>query len=119
MVGPIERVRRLLPKRPMVPVMMLVVCANVQVDPTRRATGYGGVLPIPGPTVSPPVAGTRPDPLVEQQRKDQRASRGRVLYAPGRAPHDTSAMHNARAHKAPCTLQRVGQGRGVSPSPTS
>ncbi len=117
MVGPIEFVRRLLPlaNRPLMPAMVLVLCVGAQTDPARRATGYGGVLPIPGPTAAPAAAGPRaegasvsPDP-----HRDLRASHGRVLYAPGRTSHDTAAARTARPHKqCPTPDQRVGQGRG-------
>ncbi|MEO9034493.1 MAG: hypothetical protein ABI442_03230 [Gemmatimonadaceae bacterium] len=120
MVGPIERIRRLLSNRAFVPVLMLVVCVNTQPDPTRRATGYGGVLPVPGPSAMPSPSSTKSDSAVVQNRRDVRAVRGRVLYAPGHAPHDTVALHDARAHKTECPVQqRMGQDRGAAAARSS
>jgi hypothetical protein len=117
MVGPMERTRRLLPNRAFMPVLMLVICASAQPDPTRRATGYGGVLPVPGPSAAPST--TKSDSGVVQGRREGRAARGRVLYSPGRAPHDTVALHDARVHKSSCPVQRVGDDRGVAASRSS
>jgi hypothetical protein len=114
MVGPMERIRRLLLNRAFVPVVMLVVCVNVQPDPTRRATGYGGVLPVPGPNATAAAPSmNKSDTGFVQGRRDARAARGRVLYAPGHAAHDTVALRDARTHKTGCPVQRiVGQDRG-------
>jgi hypothetical protein len=101
-----------------VPVAMLLLGLTTA-DPTRRPTGYRGVLSVP---TSPTAAkATRPDPLLEQQRRDIRASRGRVLYAPGHGPSSASAptaAHKKPAPKAPCTM-RVGEGRQVPGAPTT
>ena len=114
MVGPMERTRRLLQNRALVPVLMLVICVNVQPDPTRRGTGYGGVLPVPGPSAAPAPSATKSDSGVVQSRRDARAARGRVLYAPGHTVHDTVALRDARTHKTGCPVQRVvGQDRGI------
>ena len=118
MMGSIERIWRAVPKRPIMPAMMLVVSINVP-DPNRRGTGYGGVLPVPGPSVSAPATTTRLDPLLDQQRRDMRAIRGRVLYAAGHAPRDTSAVRTPPARKGPCPDQRVGQTRGPGGMPNS
>ena len=118
MAGSIERIWRLLPKRPLVSVMVLVVGIN-NPDPNRRETGYGGVLPVPGPTTNAPAPAGRIDPILDQQRRDTRAVRGRVLYAAGHAPRDTSAVRTAPARKGPCPEQRVGQGRAPSVMPNS
>jgi hypothetical protein len=112
MVGPMERTRRLLQNRAFVPVLMLAICINVPSDPTRRA-GYGGVLPVPGPNAAQIASPGRTDSGVVQSHRDSRSARGRVLYAPGHAPHDTLALHDARAHKNSCPVQRVGQDRGL------
>jgi hypothetical protein len=118
MVWSIERIWRVIPKRPLVPTMMLVVAVNTP-DPNRRGTGYGGVLPVPSPTVTVQPASGRVDPLLDQQRRDTRAIRGRVLYAAGHAPRDTAAAHAAPARKGPCPDQRIGQGRAPSAMPNS
>ena len=114
MIGPMGRVRRLLPNRAFVPVLLLVVCVNLQPDPTRRATGYGGVLPVPGPTAAPTAPSNKADSGFVQSRREGRAARGRVLYAPGHAPHDTVALRDARTHKNSCPVQRFGQDRGLA-----
>ena len=113
MVGPMECTRRLLSNRAFVPVLMLVVCVNVQPDPTRRA-GYGGVLPVPGPSAAPIAWSSKADSGVVQSHRDARAARGRVLYAPGHTAHDTVALRDARTHKNGCPVQRVGQDRGLA-----
>ena len=107
MAGSIERIWRVLPKRPLVSAMVLVVGINSP-DPNRRDTGYGGVLPVPGPTAATSAPTGRVDRILEQQRRDTRAVRGRVLYASGQAPRDTSAARQAPARKGPCPEQRVG-----------
>jgi hypothetical protein len=118
MIGSIERFRRLIPNRPLVPMMLLVIGVNTTPDPTRKATGYGGILPVPSsPT---PAAPAHVDPLLAQQRRDMRAARGRVLYAPGHAPAaQTPTEHARNEHKTPCPEQRVVQSRGPSASPLS
>jgi hypothetical protein len=118
MMGSIERIWRVVPKRPLMPAMMLVVSVTIS-DPNRRPTGYGGVLPVPGPSATAPAASTRLDPILDQQRRDTRAIRGRVLYAGGHAPRDTSATHTPPARKGPCPDQRVGQNRGPGVMPNS
>jgi hypothetical protein len=118
MMGSIERIWRVIPKRPLMPAMMLVVSINTP-DPNRRGTGYGGVLPVPGPAATAPAAATRLDPILDQQRRDMRAIRGRVLYAAGHAPRDTSAVRTAPPRKGPCPEQRIGQGRGQGVMPNS
>ena len=118
MMGSIERIWRAIPKRPIMPAMMLVVSINTP-DPNRRGTGYGGVLPVPGPSATATAATTRLDPILDQQRRDMRAIRGRVLYAAGHAPRDTSAVRTPPARKGPCPEQRVGQGRGSGVMPNS
>jgi hypothetical protein len=112
MIRSIERLVRLFPARPLVSVMMLVVGVNIASDPTRRATGYGGVLPVPTAT-----ANTRHhDPLLDQQRRDVRAARGRVLYSADGAPQTTITTSTPR-HS--CADRRVVQGRSGTASPTS
>ena len=117
MMGSIERIWRVVPKRPLMPAMMFVVSITLP-DPNRRPTGYGGVLPVPGPSASAPATSTRLDPILDQQRRDMRAIRGRVLYAGGHAPRDT-ATRTPPARKGPCPDQRVGQNRGQGVMPNS
>jgi hypothetical protein len=120
MAGSIERLWRLIPRHQVVPVAMLVIGVYVAPDPTRRPTGYGGVLPVP---TAPASHTRRPDPLLEQQRRDIRESHGRVLYAPGRGPTTpapASAASRAKtAQKVPCPIQRVGDRRSLRTSPTA
>jgi len=118
MLGSIERIWRAFPKRPLVPAMMLVVSVTTP-DPNRRGTGYGGVLPVPGPSAGSPASSARVDPLMDQQRRDMRAMKGRVLYAAGHAPRDTAVVRPVPAPKAPCPEQRIGQGRAPVAMPNS
>src|SRR4029078_13306678 len=118
MMGSIERSWRAVPKRPIMPAMMLVVSITTP-DPNRRGTGYGGVLPVPGPSATATAPAPRRDPILDQQRRDMRAIRGRVLYAAGHAPRDTSAVRTPPARKGTCPEQRVGQGRGSGVMPNS
>ncbi len=118
MLGSIERIWQLFPKRSVVSAMALVVSVNTP-DPTRRVTGYGGVIPVPGPSAPTTTAPARLDPILEQQRRDTRAVRGRVLYATGHAPRDTAAARTAPVHKGPCPDTRVGQGRASTSMPNS
>ena len=117
MAGSIERIWQALPKRTTVSAMALVITIN-NPDPAHRITGYGGVVPLPGPAATVAVPSGRVDPLL-QQRRDVRAARGRVLYAAGHAPRDTAASRTAQAHKSPCPEQRVGQGRSSGSMPNS
>ena len=117
MIGSVERVWRHMSVHPLVPIFMLVMVVRVPAptDPTRRATGYGGVVPVPVPATSSNVA-SRPDPILEQQHRDQRSARGRVLYATGRAPASTTA---SRTVAKPQCERRVVQGRSPTTSPNS
>jgi hypothetical protein len=117
MIGSIERLRhiRLALTRGAVPMMLLVVIGPLRPDPiSRKGNGYGGVIPIPGPTAGAATT-SRPDPILDS-RRDARTDRGRVLYAAGHAPRDTATTRAPRKH--PCPEQRVVQGRG-STSPNS
>ncbi|MEO6878017.1 MAG: hypothetical protein ABI205_06010 [Gemmatimonadaceae bacterium] len=123
MSGPIERFWRMIPRHQVVPVAMLVFGVYAAPDPTRRPTGYGGVLPLPTAATGAAAASTpRPDPLLEQQRRDFRASRGRVLYAPGRGPGATAAAPAATpakaAPKSPCPTRRVSEQHAARTSPS-
>jgi hypothetical protein len=122
MIGSIESLCRLLARHSMVPVVMLVTGVNTTPDPTHRATGFGGVLPVPSSAT--PATTVRIDPLLEQHRRDVRASRGRVLYAAGHGPQGAvqgavQAAPTKASHKAPCPNQRFVQARAASASPTS
>ncbi|MEP6491043.1 MAG: hypothetical protein ABJF01_00105 [bacterium] len=117
-VGSIERIVRLLTRHQVAPVMLLVVCVTVP-DPSRRVTGYGGVLPVPVPSTPAPTAAPRLDPVLDQQHRDARAVRGRVLYAAGSAPHAQQPQAPRTTPKSPCALQRIVQGRAASISPNS
>jgi hypothetical protein len=118
-VGSIERIVRLLTKHHVAPVLMLVVCVNVP-DPSRRVTGYGGVLPVPAPAAPAPTAVLRLDPVLNQQHRDARAVRGRVLYAGGNGPHAQQQQSPpVQQAKGPCPLQRVVQGHAAGASPNS
>ena len=55
MVESIGRLCGRIVKRPLVPLMVVIVGAHAPGDPARRGTGYGGVLPVPGPSVPPPA----------------------------------------------------------------
>jgi hypothetical protein len=54
--------------------------------------------------------------LLDQQHRDQRAARGRVLYASGRAPQANTVQRPET--KVPCE-RRVVQGKAPAPSPNS
>ncbi len=111
----IQRLARLIPRLPVFPVAMVVVGIHGNPDPTRRATGYDGVLPVP--VTAPALMPARHlDPLLEQQRRDMRAARGRVLYSAGKGPDSTRAR---QAGKTPCPEHRVVQDRMAPSSPSS
>jgi hypothetical protein len=119
MVESIGRLCRRIVMRPLVPLMVVVVGAHSPGDPARRGTGYGGVLPVPGPSVPPPATTTRVDPMLDAQHHDVRIARGRVLYAPGHEPsRATTSPSKTRGRKGPCPEERVVQGRSTA-SPNS
>lgn len=119
MIGSIERVRRHISFRPVLPLLVLVIAWRNPKDPSRKVTGYGGVLPVPAPTAptQPTSASARPDSILEQQHRDQRAARGRVLYAAGRPPQTTTAQRTD-GPKPPCDA-RVGPTRAASSAPNT
>jgi hypothetical protein len=112
MTGSIERGWRQLTTSPLVPVILLVVGIRVPTDPSRRPTGYGGVLPVPGSVIPASTNGAKSDPLLDQAHRDLRAARGRVLYATGHAPQAATAPRAER--KVPCAERRMVQGRANS-----
>ena len=86
------------------PAMLVVAGGPIHHDPINKRSGgtrTGGVLPIPA--TAAPGRPMHLDSLLNG-RRDTRAERGRVLYAPGHAPRDT-ALHVT--HKHGCTAQRV------------
>lgn len=117
MVGSIERQLRRIVKSPMLPMMMIVVGVNAP-DPNRRNTGYGGVLPVPGPTSVSTAAATGLDPMLNAQHREARIQRGRVLYASGHGPTADTPKAPRTTGKAPCQ-QRVVQGRSTTASPNT
>jgi hypothetical protein len=118
MVESIGRLFRRIVKRPLVPLMVVAVGVHAPVDPARRGTGYGGVLPVPGPSVPPPATAARVDPMLDAQRHDVRIARGRVLYAPGHEPARATAATPTAGRKGPCPQERMVQGRSTT-SPNS
>jgi len=117
MIGSVERVWRHMSVHSLVPIFMLVLVVRVPTptDPNRRVTGYGGVVPVPVPS-TPSNPSSKPDPILEQQHRDQRSARGRVLYATGRAPAATTA---SRSVAKPQCERRVVQGRSSPTLPNS
>jgi hypothetical protein len=119
MVESIKRLCRRIVKRPLVPLMVVVVGAHAPGDPARRGTGYGGVLPVPGPSAPAPATTTHVDPMLDAQHHDVRISRGRVLYGPGGEPSRSGTpTSKASRRKGPCPQERVVQGRNTA-SPNS
>jgi hypothetical protein len=119
MVESIRRLCRRIVQRPVVPLMVVIVGVHAPGDPARRGTGYGGVLPVPGPSVPPPATATRVDPMLDAQRHDVRVARGRVLYAPGHEPsRATQPASQPAPRKGPCPQEHVVQGRSTT-SPNS
>lgn len=119
MVESIVRRYRRIVMRPLVPLMVVVVGVHAPGDPARRGTGYGGVLPVPGPSTPAPATTPRVDPMLDAQHHDVRIARGRVLYAPGHEPPKaTPPAPQANGRKGPCPQERVVQGRSTT-SPNS
>jgi len=104
MIGSMERLGRHVRMRSVIPVAMLVVGVHAPTDPTRRETGYMGVLPVPVPAATSSVASR--EPVADQGRRDVRAARGRVLYAAGHVPR---VAEQRAERKAVCPERRVGQ----------
>src|SRR5437588_6981815 len=108
MTGSIERLRRRIQLRSFAPLMLLVIGAPMRPDPiAKRASRTAGVLPIPGPSAAAPMAVPHGELMLPEGRRDTRAERGRVLYAPGHAPRDTAAVRTLRKH--PCPDERAVQ----------
>jgi hypothetical protein len=106
MIRMLERFRQLAQVRTFAPVVLLVVSVPTHPDPVgKRATGYAGVIPVPATSISGQTPIAHLDPLLEGHR-DTRAERGRVLYAAGHAPRDTSSVARTNRRR-PCPEQRV------------
>jgi hypothetical protein len=99
--------------------VILLIGVNATPDPTRRGTGFGGVLPVP--VTTSPTAGAHVDPLLAQQRRELRAARGRVLYTPGHVPDaDHAKVEGTRAEaRTPCPRQRIVQVPRANAAPFS
>src|ERR1051325_6936578 len=118
MIGTIEGLRRRLQVRHFAPLMLLVIGVPTRPDPiAKRAGGTAGVLPIPGPAATAPMAAPHGELMTPEARRDTRADRGRVLYSTGHAPRDTAAARTL--HRHPCPEQRVVAGQHGTPSPNS
>lgn len=99
--------------RTLAPLTALVIGWPLHHDPVgKRATGYAGVLPIPAPRSAAKLL--RLDSLLEM-RHDTRAERGRVLYSPGRGPHDSASAPMHSAGRRVCSGQHLDQ----TPRPSS
>lgn len=113
----IRSLQRLRLGHKLAPLTALVIGVPLHSDPVgKRATGYAGVLPIPVSKSAGQLL--RLDSLLEV-RHDGRADRGRVLYSPGRGPHDTASATMRSARHRECPLQRVGQTPRPSPAPNT
>lgn len=116
MVGSIERLRRHLQVRSFAPMMLLVIGVPGTPDPiAKRVGGTAGVIAMPA---VPPSAAAHGDPMADG-RRDTRADRGRVLYAPGHAPHDSTAATARPVRKQACMEEQAMRGRGRNSAPTS
>ena len=117
MVGSIERLRRRIQLSSIAPVMLLITGVSGTPDPAKRIGGTAGVITIPATL---PSSGTsHGDLLPGDPRRDTRAVRVRVLYAPGHAPHDTTAAAARPIRKQACVDQQAMRGHGRTPAPTS
>ena len=116
MGGSIERIRRHLHARSFAPMMLLVLGVPGPSDPITKRIGTAGVITMPAVPVS------HGDSLSDA-RRDSRAERGRVLYAPGHAPRDvlrdTSAAAARPLRKQACVDQQAVRGRSRNSAPTS
>jgi hypothetical protein len=122
MVGSIERLRRHIKVRHIAPMMLLVIGVPGTPDPiAKRIGGTAGVIAIPA-TAAPNAAG-HGDLLPSDPRRDTRADRVRVLYAPGHAPHDTATATARPIRKQACADQQmvreVVRGHSRNSAPTS
>src|SRR3954466_8843672 len=107
MVGSIERLRRHIQVRHIAPMMVLVIGVPGTPDPiAKRIGGTAGVIAIPA-TVPTPTSGSHGDLFPGDGRPDARADRGRVLYAPGHAPRDTTGAPARPIRKQACVDQQA------------
>jgi hypothetical protein len=115
MIATMEQVWRRVKRQPLVPLALLVM-VRAPADPTRRPSGYVGVLPVPAPSAAT-TSIARNEATVDQAKRDLRAARGRVLYATG---HEAQATTQRAERKATCPAdRRVGQTRAATTSPNS
>jgi hypothetical protein len=117
MISSIERVWRKMSVQSLMPAIVVISVASSPTDPTRKNTAYGGVLPVPAPATPTTASASRSENLIDQQHREQRASRGRVLYATGRAPQQQPTVVRTEV-KPPQCERRVVQGK-TAPAPTS
>jgi len=119
MGGSIERLRRHFQARSVAPMMLLVIGVSGPSDPiAKRMGGTAGVITMPAAP-----AGSSHGETITDGRRDTRAERGRVLYAPGHAPRDvvrdTSATAARPIRRQACVDQQAVRGRSRNPAPTS
>jgi hypothetical protein len=116
MGGSIERLRQHIRARSLAPMMLLVLGIPGPSDPITKRIGTAGVITMPA------VPASHGDSLSDA-RRDSRAERGRVLYAPGHAPRDllrdTTAASARPLRKQACVDQQAVRGRGRNSAPTS
>lgn len=119
MVGSIERLRRRIPVRNLAPMMLLVIGVPGTDPIAKRIGGTAGVITIPASPAS--TTGNRGDILPGDARRDARADRGRVLYAPGHAPRDTvTASPTTRpTRKQACVEAKAVRGKSRNSAPIS
>lgn len=115
MGGSIERLRRHIQARSFAPMMLLVLGIPGPSDPITKRIGTAGVITMPA------VPATHSDSLSDA-RRDSRAERGRVLYAPGHAPRDavrdTTTTAARPVRKPACVEQQAMRDRSHT-APTS
>src|ERR1700759_1290497 len=118
MAGSIERLRRRIQMCSIAPMMLLVTGVPRTPDPiAKRISGTAGVIAIPA--TAAPNGAARGDLLPGDLRRDTRADRVRVLYAPGHSPHDTAAAAARPIRKQACVDQQAARGHGRNAAPTS
>ena len=114
-----ERLRRMRVSAIAPAMLIVVILPPTNPDPvTKRPTGYAGVIPVPTTSTSAQSTITRLDPLLDG-RRDTRPERGRVLYAAGHAPTDSTVALAAPRHRHPCPDQRIGQTSPRQSAPNS
>jgi hypothetical protein len=118
MVGSIERLRRHIRVCNVAPMMLLVIGVPGTPDPiAKRIGGTAGVIAMPA--TAAPNGSAHGDLLPSDMRRDTRADRVRVLYAPGHAPRDTATAAARPIRKQACVDQQAIRTRGRNPAPAS